>query len=65
MATSLNWRGGAGGVRLRFELATVEDTLPPPNMGYTFVDGQWAASRTAPRRPRMVRREPVLKGMRL
>ena len=29
-----------GGVRLRFELATVEDTLPPPNMGYTFVDGQ-------------------------
>ncbi len=29
-----------GGVRLRFELATAEDTLPPPNMGYTFVDGQ-------------------------
>jgi hypothetical protein len=28
-----------GGVRLRFELATAEDTLPPPNMGYTFVDG--------------------------
>jgi len=29
-----------GGVRLRFELATVEDTLPPPNMGYTYVDGR-------------------------
>ncbi len=29
-----------GGVRLRFELATAEDTLPPPNLGYTFVDGQ-------------------------
>ena len=29
-----------GGVRLRFVTATPEDTLPPPNMGYTFVDGQ-------------------------
>ena len=29
-----------GGVRLRFVTATPEDTLPPPNMNYTFVDGQ-------------------------
>lgn len=29
-----------GGVRLRFVAATVEDTLPPPNLGYTLVDGQ-------------------------
>ena len=29
-----------GGVRLRFVAATAEDTVPPPNVGYTFVDGQ-------------------------
>lgn len=29
-----------GGVRLRFVAATAEDTVPPPNNGYTVVDSQ-------------------------
>ena len=31
-----------GGVRLRFVVATPEDTLPPNDAGYTFVDGMLA-----------------------
>ena len=40
-----------GGVRLRFVAVAVEDAVPSPNLGYTFVDGQLPAPQDGPPPP--------------
>lgn len=37
-----------GGVRLRFVAATPEDTVPPLNPGYTYIDGQVSSQQMPP-----------------